>query len=208
MGHFAMSKILLHGFLGLILCPLFACNDSPVEDAPDERTADMAPTDGGPSDSVVDALDGQIPDAEPDETDGGEGRECGEGEPVPDCSDAVFSDCVPSEGINGATLIRGTLVTPDRVICDGEVLFSREEQRILCVGDSCSDNPLAADASVICSDFPQSNAVLGFRLYVVTNCPKRFSKSRSSSDTHFLIFTPLGINVVNTVPPPIVCMGE
>lgn len=152
MGHFAMSRILLHGFLGLILFPIYACDDGPADDGSDQRLADMASSDGGPTDGASDAMDGPISDAEPDETDGGAGRECGEGEPVPDCSDTVFVDCTPTEGTNGATIIRGTIVTPDRVICDGEILFSREDQRILCLGESCADNPLAADASVICSD--------------------------------------------------------
>ena len=60
--------------------------------------------------------------------------------------------CTPRVGTNGATLVRGTVVTPDEVICDGEVLFDRGSHRIACVAPDCSGDALAGDASVVCGD--------------------------------------------------------
>ncbi len=83
---------------------------------------------------------------------GGENTSCLPTPPVPTCAGVVFRPCEPVVGTNGATRLRGTIVSPDEVICDGEVLIDRGAGRILCVGESCADEPLAAQASVLCGD--------------------------------------------------------
>jgi hypothetical protein len=68
------------------------------------------------------------------------------------CATAIFSECTPREGSNGAVLIRGTVILEDSVICDGDVLIDRTSRSILCAGDDCSTETLAGDATVICAD--------------------------------------------------------
>jgi imidazolonepropionase-like amidohydrolase len=63
-----------------------------------------------------------------------------------------FAACVPATGSTRFVRVRGTVVTPDRVICDGEVLFSAETGRIACVGPDCSGDPSARNAQVVCAD--------------------------------------------------------
>jgi|GEM_PF-1113868 len=63
-----------------------------------------------------------------------------------------FAPCVPAAGSTRFVRVRGTVVTPDRVICDGEVLFSAETGRIACVGPDCSASPNARGAQVVCSE--------------------------------------------------------
>jgi cytosine/adenosine deaminase-related metal-dependent hydrolase len=63
-----------------------------------------------------------------------------------------FAPCVPAAGSTRFVRVRGTVVTPDRVICDGEVLFSAETGRIACVGQDCSASPNARGAQVVCSE--------------------------------------------------------
>ena len=58
--------------------------------------------------------------------------------PLPTCDPGALAACQPREGNNGATLLKGTVITPDEVLCSGEVLFDRTGQRILCVGESCA----------------------------------------------------------------------
>ena len=83
---------------------------------------------------------------------GGQGGEpCDAPPPQLDCPDN-FDVCEPRVGTNGATLIRGTVVNPDTVLCNGEILIERNTHRIACVGEDCSQHALAADASVVCAD--------------------------------------------------------
>jgi cytosine/adenosine deaminase-related metal-dependent hydrolase len=63
-----------------------------------------------------------------------------------------FAACVPAGGSTRFVRLRGTVVTPDRVVCDGEVLFSADTGRIACVGPDCSGDPNARGAQVVCSD--------------------------------------------------------
>jgi hypothetical protein len=78
---------------------------------------------------------------------GGSGPGCDDEAPPAACDGLSPRACSPRAGTNGATLIRGTVVSPDEVICDGEVLIDRASRKILCVGADCSGEPLAAAAS-------------------------------------------------------------
>jgi cytosine/adenosine deaminase-related metal-dependent hydrolase len=69
-----------------------------------------------------------------------------------DCEGVTFDPCTPRQGTNGAVLLKGTVVTPDTVICNGEVLFSRDSEVIECIGEDCSGETLAAEATIICGD--------------------------------------------------------
>ena len=77
---------------------------------------------------------------------------CGDPDPAATCEGLQPRPCTPSVGTNGATLLHGTVVTPDNVICDGDVLIDKASQHILCVGPDCSGEAQAAQASVICGD--------------------------------------------------------
>lgn len=127
-----------------------------IEDAgPDEGpggsggAVDMGDLDGGDPDEGAGGAGGAI-DMGPDEGAGGAGGMIPPS--PPDCTGVEFRPCETVAGAGGATLIRGTIVSGDRLICDGEVLVDRASKRVECVGEDCSDDPLAADASVICAD--------------------------------------------------------
>lgn len=64
----------------------------------------------------------------------------------------TFAACVASGGSTRFVRLRGTVVTPDRVLCDGEVLFSADTGRIACVGPDCGADPNARGAQVVCAD--------------------------------------------------------
>ncbi|MDB4929043.1 MAG: uncharacterized protein JWM10_1527, partial [Myxococcaceae bacterium] len=64
----------------------------------------------------------------------------------------TFAACVPAAGNTRFVRVRGTVVTPDRVVCDGEVLFSAETGRIACVGPDCGGEPDARGAQVVCAE--------------------------------------------------------
>ncbi len=87
---------------------------------------------------------------------GGMGGDGGAGGMIPpspdDCSDVEFEPCENVAGLGGATLLKGTVVSGDRLICNGEVLIDRASERIVCVGEDCSGERLAAEASVVCAD--------------------------------------------------------
>ncbi len=83
---------------------------------------------------------------------GGNGQACDGEAPPATCEGLSPRPCTPRAGSNGATLVRGTVVSPDEVICDGEVLFDRASRKILCVGEDCSASPQAAAATVVCGD--------------------------------------------------------
>ncbi|MEZ4433495.1 MAG: amidohydrolase family protein [bacterium] len=147
------------------LLPVDAGRDVAAEPEPDAG-GDAGPgaSDAGRPDAAPDAdrsLDGSVdgdlgpdPDPEPDAGAdlGPEPEPCGPPPPPADCAGVAFRPCAPRAGQNGAAIIRGTLVTGDRVICDGEVLVDRDTRRIACVGEDCADHPRAAGAAVICAD--------------------------------------------------------
>jgi len=93
----------------------------------------------------------------------GQGFDAGDGSVKPDsdtdagptqldCEGVEFAPCTPQEGSNGATLIMGTVITPDHILCNGQVLISRDSEHIVCVAEDCSGEDLAAQATVVCSD--------------------------------------------------------
>lgn len=68
-----------------------------------------------------------------------------ESEPAGECEPAA---CEPSMGGTDRLLIRGTLLTPDDVICNGAVLVSTATGLIECVGADCNSD----GSTVICAD--------------------------------------------------------
>ncbi len=90
--------------------------------------------------AVVDAGDGSVTDAD------------AEVPPQTDCVGVDFAPCQPKTGNNGATLLMGTVITPDHVLCNGQVLIDRNSEHIVCVAEDCSTEALAANATVICAD--------------------------------------------------------
>ena len=124
----------------------------PDGDPGDGQPGDGQPGDGDPGDGGVDRDptdpdDGVSPDAGPDPD-----AACGPPPPPIDCTGVAFRPCTPRPGQNGATVLRGTIVSGDRVICDGEVLIDRATRRIECVAEDCGADPRATEASVICAD--------------------------------------------------------
>ena len=63
-----------------------------------------------------------------------------------------FRECSAVAGTANLVRVKGTVVTPDRVICDGEVLFSTETGRLLYVAESCAQHPRINDAEVVCAE--------------------------------------------------------
>ncbi|MEE2758101.1 MAG: amidohydrolase family protein [Myxococcota bacterium] len=81
---------------------------------------------------------------------GSDAEACGPGDEPESCEGHLFAECRGRDGSNEATLIVGTVLTHDRVLCDGEVLVDGSTGKILCVADDCSDHPLAAEAAIVC----------------------------------------------------------
>ncbi|MCA9523503.1 MAG: amidohydrolase family protein [Myxococcales bacterium] len=67
-------------------------------------------------------------------------------------TDVAIIPCSPQSGDPNIFLLKGTVVTPDIVFTNGEVLFSKSTGRIICAGESCSGQSEAANATVICTD--------------------------------------------------------
>ncbi len=99
---------------------------------------------------VAPGEDGEVPfdEAAPDATDPMDARPPTDGpvtptdsgpSPLTETCPSTFRMCTAAPGATNTALVRvrGTVVSPDRVFCDGEVLFSRETGRIVCVGDDC-----------------------------------------------------------------------
>lgn len=137
----------------LLFAPLTACSSGnqevpPEGDAGDDGsldvTADAAETG---SDDAMDASDGDALDA----------SETGDtsvdtAPPASETCPATFGACAPAAGTNKYVRLKGTIVTPSAVHCDGEVLFASDTGKIACVGDDCSADPNAAAAQVVCSE--------------------------------------------------------
>ncbi len=139
------------GLAGLLALGCAARDDGSGSAGP---VVDAGPGGGGAGGSgpIPTGGDGQGGQGQGGQGQGGDGPGC-DGEPAPaTCEGLSPRACTPRDGSNGATLVRGTVVSPDEVICDGEVLFDRNSRKILCVGADCSGEPLAAGASVVCGD--------------------------------------------------------
>jgi hypothetical protein len=111
----------------------------PAPDPPDE-TEDF---------TVEDMAEIEEPETGPDadELDGGD----------PDDELPVHRPCTPHGGDPARIVLRGTIITPDTVIDDGEVLVLGDTgtagaNRIACVDEDCSTHPDAAGAVLICTD--------------------------------------------------------
>jgi hypothetical protein len=70
------------------------------------------------------------------------------------CAPAELLDCVPSSGTPGAegVILRGTVLAPDRLLCTGDVLYSRTSGQILCVDENCGAHAMASGAPILCGD--------------------------------------------------------
>src|SRR5262245_53335384 len=69
------------------------------------------------------------------------------------CAAAELAPCSDVAGAPDAdgVILRGTVVGPDRLLCSGDVLYSRSSGTIACVADDCSADPAAAGAPVVCA---------------------------------------------------------
>jgi hypothetical protein len=65
---------------------------------------------------------------------------------------APFAACAPSPGSTAFVRLRGTVVTPAGVLCDGEVLYGTTTGRIVCADADCSGHAEADGAQVVCAD--------------------------------------------------------
>src|SRR5262245_53170975 len=120
-----MSKGLLLCVAILLLAP--ACGSGGQTGAPD---GGMAPPDAG---------GGPEPDAAPP--------------PSETCAQAELAPCTAAAGAPGAdaVLVKGTVLA-DTLLCSGEVLYSRSQGKLLCVGPDCSGEAAADGAPVVCAD--------------------------------------------------------
>ena len=105
---------------------------------------DMVVQRDGFTDASIGSDSSTASDAEPD------ANGCGPKPNPGSCEDVQFTECTGRDGSNQATLIIGTVITHDRLLCNGEVLVEGATGQILCVADDCSDHPMAAEAAVVC----------------------------------------------------------
>lgn len=131
------------------------------EDGGAEAGVDAGSDGGGQPDDGLDAAmddadvepgDAELGDDGVDPDGGPPPEECGPPPPITDCTGVAFRPCEPRPGQNGAALLRGTVISGDAVVCDGEVLVDRSTGLIECVGEDCAGHPAASEAAVICAD--------------------------------------------------------
>lgn len=130
--------------LALTLALPFACTseEGSVNPDIDSGLADSSMSESS-TDSAIDetsTVDSSMPDAAMDTA-----------PPASETCAATFAPCTEVAGTTKFVRLRGTVVSPSKVFCDGEVLFSTETGKIVCVGDTCETAPEAKDARVVCS---------------------------------------------------------
>ncbi|MGZ3472975.1 MAG: amidohydrolase family protein [Polyangiales bacterium] len=133
-----MRRVLSLGFI--LLAPI-ACGSS--NDAANPDNGDSSVTDGS-------AFDGSMSEVG-SETGTDTSTDTAPPPPAETCP-ATFKTCTADAGTTKFVRLKGTIVTPTTVYCDGEVLFSSETGKIVCAGDDCSSDPNAAGAQVVCSN--------------------------------------------------------
>jgi len=111
-------------------------NPGPLPDASTETAGEDASVDSStPEDALADTT------AETDTA-----------PPASETCAPTFAPCAPAAGTNKHVRLKGTVVTPDKMYCEGEVLFSTETGKIVCAGADCSASPEAASAQVVCAN--------------------------------------------------------
>jgi cytosine/adenosine deaminase-related metal-dependent hydrolase len=134
--------------LGLFSAAILAACSDPASlppPGPDGSLPDGSDLDSSLPDGAVDGLDAR------DDTTADTNPDAPPPPPAETCAPA-FAACSPSEGTTRFVRLKGTIVGASQVHCDGEVLFSTETGRIVCVGDDCSASPEAAGAQVVCAN--------------------------------------------------------
>ena len=127
-----------------VLILLFGCGEETddtflITDGGQAPTADLGPSDVIPSQSDASVDGGFVP------------SNCEE--PQLKIAQMFNLDLVPLAPVQTAQPWRfGTVITPTGLICDGNVLFDKNSTTILCVDSNCEENPLAAEATIVCSD--------------------------------------------------------
>ena len=131
----------------VILTLLSACSDGDPATGVGSTDATISLLDGGsPGDIIASDEDGGVSNVD------AQTENCTATQPATSCNNGAFRPCTASEGTNGATLVFGTIILGDGLICDGSVLFDKNSGEILCVGEDCQESPLATEASVLCAD--------------------------------------------------------
>jgi len=102
----------------------------PIDTAP-ETTADV-----GDTSDAADASDSSDGETGPSEV---------------TCTDP-FAACTAVAGTNALVRIKGTIVTPSVVFCDGEVVYSTATGKILCADKDCSAVADIANAQTVCAN--------------------------------------------------------
>ena len=153
-------KKFMSAALVLLLLFFAACDDG---EKSDPVLDDDVTTDDGDTDTEKPECDGD--DCATDDADTYDDGDTDDGDTVPDGGDTDDGDTVPDDGDtddsdivfgetckvtagNGAKLIKGNILSGDKVYTDGEVLIG-EDGFIVCVGDDCSNEEAANGATVI-----------------------------------------------------------
>ncbi len=137
-------------FAALVIAAL-GCGNTPT---PTDTGGDALPdraTDTGSDGASPDALDGGGDAASDAPVDAR--ADSPTDTPVgPETCPGPFTACVPAAGTTAFVRVLGTVVSPDDVICNGEVLYGTATGRIVCVGADCSTRPEAMGAQVVCAN--------------------------------------------------------
>jgi hypothetical protein len=129
----------------LLIAGLVACGDDGGGNG--DADADV-PGDSGDGDVLPDAdADGE-PDGEADVLPDGDGDgDAADGDVPP-----VWRPCTTVTGTGTGLTLRGTVLSPETVIADGEVLLDTATGLIACVAEDCSAEPEAVDGTLLCTD--------------------------------------------------------
>jgi cytosine/adenosine deaminase-related metal-dependent hydrolase len=124
----------------LLVAPLLlvACSsDDTVEPPGPDSTAETSDGDiGTPPDTLSEAADANDGETAPGDV---------------TCTDP-FAACTAAAGTNALVRLKGTIVTPSIVFCDGEVVYSTATGKILCADKDCSGVPDVANAQTVCGN--------------------------------------------------------
>lgn len=128
--------------LALFALALVACSSEDTTNNPDN---DASALDSSTSETQADSNDETATDSTTDTA-------IDTPPPASETCAAAFAPCTESAGTTKFVRLKGTVISPTKVFCDGEVLFSTETGKIVCAGDSCEAAPEAKDARVVCSN--------------------------------------------------------
>ncbi|MBI5488097.1 MAG: hypothetical protein HY905_12260 [Deltaproteobacteria bacterium] len=110
----------------------------------------LLPLGCGDDGSGGDAGPDVVPDADAESDADGDASDAGDDGGDSDIP-PLWRPCTTTVGAGAGLTLRGTVLTPDDAIPDGEVLLDTATGRIICVAEDCSTRPEASGGTLLCT---------------------------------------------------------